>query len=333
MSTSEEPRPDRLPLTDKQVSNIKDILQKNPDWDFYRYLLVRHYFVTQNWNELQKEFIQCIRNTPWNSLILFPNRMAFSNNPSYGIELIQIMENSLQEYPESVGIYYNLGHLYGEMAVPPIHETKDYLDWTRVDTATENIKKVDYSSFKKAEEHLQKALSLFTKRSDKYNCLYALGTLYFCALDYPKAMDCYEQAFQNVSTVDKSMMLFDIGLTYLFMNKIKEAKEHFQKAIDFDKEYAFGIYKNTMLAYEWLGYIVLKENDIELAKYCLRKSAEVKEDRYIMYYGFPLILARKLLKKGVVKEVKEYCIEVMSITSAHKDKVLELLKECDSRLG
>lgn len=333
MSTSNEPKSNSRKLTEEELQKFENELLQKPDLEELRNKLIFLYLYRRNWDELQRHIILCAQYTPWSTFINMTKYIPFSHNPSHRDQLLKILENSLQKYPEEARIYNNLGHIYDGMAVPPIYETKDYVDWTGLKPTKENPKKVDKASFAKAEEYFKKALSLITKDFDKHFCLKALGSSYLCNLDYPKALEYYEQAFQYASPLTKSMITFDISLTYLFMKQWDKAKEHFHKTIEFDKEGHFAVAKQTMLAYEWLGYIALKEDDIDLAKQYLKKSSQVNNDSYIKNSGFPLILARKLLEKGVVKEIKEYCIEIMSITSAHKDKVLELLKECDSKLG
>jgi tetratricopeptide (TPR) repeat protein len=308
MSMSEEPKPSHRKMTEEDIQKFENEVLQKPDLKELREKLLFYYFGTRNEDKVRHHTIQCAQFTPWCNSIFIINNVNFPQNPTYRDKVIQILENSLQKYPDEAGVYNNLGHIYEKMAVPPKYETKDYIKWTGVEPEKEKSKRVNKDLFTKAVEYLKKAFSLFTKDTDKCYCLYALGTLYFCNLDYPKALEYHEQAFQYAPVPNQSMITFDIGLTYLFMNKIYEAKEHFQKAIEFDKECFFSTSKITMMANEWLGYIALKEDEIELAKEYLIKSSKVNNDPYIKTSGFPLILARKLMGKGAYKEVKDYCI-------------------------
>ncbi len=144
----------------------------------------------------------------------------------------------------------------------------------KIKSGIENFKKKEY---KKAEKDFTDAIE-FGKDSNVLKAAYIKKGLTLNELeDFEKAIICFNKAYD----LDKSDMLtlVDRGTTYLYLNKIEDAKQDFNKILSISTKD-----KPAEASYYYLGKIFIQEGDFDKAIICFDKLIELNNSDYETYY-------------------------------------------------
>ena len=179
---------------------------------------------------------------------------------SYAFELLEADQK--KEYTDE--IYISLARAYTDK-----NELSQAIEYYRKSIAIDPVSCeiiYDLADLYVKQKDIDAALSVYEYldneaikcgKEDMYRCK---GTLYYNRMEYDKALDCYQRAYELSTDASDMWIIESIGETYWQMKNFKESSAWFKKALEINPQsssahYGMGFcYQNTDDAYRALHH-------------------------------------------------------------------------------
>jgi len=217
---------------DRQLAHLHNLLAEHPEDKVQLMHNILVYMFCKDPDEIIRyafELLEADQEMEYTDEIYISLARAYAdkNEPNQAIEYYR---KSIAIDPASSEIIYDLADLY--------------------------VKQKDIDGALSAYDYLDNEAIEFGKE-DMYRCK---GNLYYNRMEYDKALDCYQRAYELSTDASDTWIIESLGETYWQMKNFKESSTWFKKALEINQQswnahYGLGLcYQNTGDAYRALHH-------------------------------------------------------------------------------
>lgn len=285
--------------------------------------------------KLKQHTLAMIAYHPDNFEIYFMNLPEFYADPKYLLQVIAALEKQVAAGHREHGLYYNLAQAYEQAAIPPVGDDpakrERFLQYYGLPLDTRLRTTVDGKGADKAIGYYKQAVKRAGK--DRFHIGFYSEPL-VRLLTYLDRMDAAiavcKKTLPSLETMSRPDFLVTYGECLYKTKRTQEAKDILAQVRACDKEgNGYGNGHATMEAETQLGLIALDEGNTAEASKHLLASCDVQQCPHNITKGFPLELARRLLKAGARESVLTFCKKVLADFTPEQKETQDLLREAE----
>lgn len=234
-------------------------------------------------------------------------------------ERIKILEEALRIIPDDPKVWASLAIAYSDIGRTDKAENvlKKAINTTGM--KKEIAQSLGYTFFRSKRYSLAMFVfsELLAKYQDDADIYFIIGEIYMKTKNYVKAKDYFEK---GLSLKQDKVAWNKLGLCYLEIGAIDDAKEAFEKSISIDR--------NFWPAYVNLGLVLKRKNDFENSEKMYLKALELDKDNpdimynlanlYETYASYTRTMPQKALEN--IEKAKEYLLAYVQYVQSDQER-------------